>query len=141
MKSKRVNSITLREVHNRVGKVSLLKDLSGEDDVVAQGDLRTEVTDLITDSRRVTPGSAFFAISGQRANGNDFLDEAINRGAKTIVSCEDNDELPSDVTSIKTENPRLALAKFAKRHHGHPDKFLNIIGVTGTNGKTTVTTL
>ena len=78
MKSKRVNSETLREVHNRVGKVSLLKDLSGEDDVVAQGDLKTEVTDLITDSRRVTPGSAFFAIPGQRANGNDFLEQQID---------------------------------------------------------------
>jgi UDP-N-acetylmuramoyl-L-alanyl-D-glutamate--2,6-diaminopimelate ligase len=141
MKSKRVDIDSLKEVHNRVGKVSLLKDLSGKEESVSQGDLSTEVTDLITDSRRVTPGSAFFAIPGQRANGNDFLDEAINRGAKTIVSCEDIHELPSDVTSIKTENPRLALAKFSKRHHGQPDKYLNIVGVTGTNGKTTVTTL
>ena len=141
MKSKRVNSESLKEVHNRVGKVSLLKDLSGGEEIVSQGDLSIEVTDLITDSRRVTPGSAFFAIPGQRTNGNDFLDEANNRGAKTIVSCQDNHELPSDVTSIKTENPRLALAKFAKRHHGQPDQSLNIVGVTGTNGKTTVTTL
>ena len=141
MKTKRENSETLKEVHNRVTKVSLLRDLSSSDDIVSQGDLNTEVTDLITDSRRVTPGSAFFAIPGQRANGNDYLDEAINRGAKTIVSCEDNNEIPSDVTTIKTANPRLSLAKFAKRHHGAPDKSLNIIGVTGTNGKTTVTSL
>ena len=141
MKSKKENTDTIKGVHNRVKKISLLRDLSTEDDVLSQGDLNTEVTDLITDSRRVTPGSAFFAIPGQRANGNDFLDEAIDRGAKTIVTCEDNGQFPSDVTSIKTENPRLLLAKYAKRHHGSPDKHLNIVGVTGTNGKTTVSTL
>jgi UDP-N-acetylmuramoyl-L-alanyl-D-glutamate--2,6-diaminopimelate ligase len=141
MKSKKENTDTIKGVHNRVKKISLLRDLSTEDDVLSQGDLSTEVTDLITDSRRVTPGSAFFAIPGQRANGNDFLDEAIDRGAKTIVTCEDNGQFPSDVTSIKTENPRLLLAKYAKRHHGSPDKHLNIVGVTGTNGKTTVSTL
>ncbi len=141
MNTKWGNRESLKDVHNRVGKVSLLGDLSTAEENISHSDLKTEVRDLITDSRRVTPGSAFFAIPGQRTNGNNFLEEAISRGAKTIISTEDNHEIPSDVVSVKTENPRLALAKFAKRHHGQPDSFLNIVGVTGTNGKTTVTTL
>ena len=62
MKTQKENNRSLRDVHNRLGKVSTLKELSGNDMVLSQGSLSTEITDLITDSRRVTPGSAFFAI-------------------------------------------------------------------------------
>ena len=141
MKSKKQNSESLVDVRNRLAKPSMLKDLSDNDMVVSNGPLNTVVTDLITDSRRVTPGSAFFAIPGQRTDGNNYLEEAISRGAKTIISNQKNEDLPLGVASIQTNDPRLALAKFAKKHNGSPDKSLNIIGVTGTNGKTTVTAL
>lgn len=141
MKSKKQNSESLVDVRNRLAKPSMLKDLSDSDMVVSNGPLNTVVTDLITDSRRVTPGSAFFAIPGQRTDGNNYLEEAISRGAKTIISNQKNEDLPLGVTAIHTKDPRLALAKFAKKHNGSPDKSLNIIGVTGTNGKTTVTAL
>ena len=85
MKSKKQNSESLVDVRNRLAKPSTLKDLSDSDMVVSNGPLNTVVTDLITDSRRVTPGSAFFAIPGQRTDGNNYLEEAISRGAKTII--------------------------------------------------------
>jgi len=141
MKTKKQNNRSLRDVHNRLGKVSSLKDLSDNDMVLSQGSMNTEITDLITDSRRVTPGSAFFAIPGLRTDGNNYLDEAIRRGAKTIISNQENTDLPSGVTAVQADDPRLTLAKFAKKYHGAPDRSLNIIGVTGTNGKTTVTAL
>ena len=141
MKTKKQNNRSLRDVHNRLGKVSSLRDLSDNDMVISQGSMNTEITDLITDSRRVTPGSAFFAIPGLRTDGNNYLDEAIRRGAKTIISNQENTDLPSGVTAVQADDPRLTLAKFAKKYHGAPDRSLNIIGVTGTNGKTTVTAL
>ena len=73
-------------MQNRLKKEYSLKDLSSRENPLVQGSLNTKVTDLITDSRRVTPGSAFFAIQGLRNDGHDFVDEAIHRGAKTIIS-------------------------------------------------------
>jgi len=138
---KKHNHQSLSEMQNRLKKEYSLKDLSSRENPVVQGSLNTKVTDLITDSRRVTPGSAFFAIQGLRNDGHDFVDEAIHRGAKTIISKNIDDELPMGITAIKSENPRLALAKFAKKYYDSPDRGLNLVGVTGTNGKTTVTTL
>ena len=132
---------SLENIHNRLSGLAELKDLAGENTDLIQGSLGTRVTGLITDSRRVIPGSAFFAIPGERANGNDYLDEVLERGASTIVTNEPEIKLPENISAIYSKNPRLALAKYAKRYHGYPDKFLNIVGVTGTNGKTTVTSL
>ena len=112
---KKHNHQSLSEMQNRLKKEYSLKDLSSRENPLVQGSLNTKVTDLITDSRRVTPGSAFFAIQGLRNDGHDFVDEAIHRGAKTIISKNIDDELPMGITAIKSENPRLALAKFAKK--------------------------
>ncbi len=98
-----------------------------------------EVTRLITDSRRVVPGSVFFAISGTRDDGNIYIEEAIDRGAVAIVS-----EKPVDVSHravIQVSNTRDALAAVAACFYNYPDKSINITGITGTNGKTTVSTL
>ncbi len=135
------NHQSLSEMHNRLKKDCSLRELSSGEDVLIQGNPDTNVKDLITDSRRVSPGSAFFAIPGLRKNGNDYVEEAIKRGAKTVILSDPETELPLGVTGVKAENPRLALAQFAKKYHGAPDQDLNLIGVTGTNGKTTVTTL
>jgi UDP-N-acetylmuramoyl-L-alanyl-D-glutamate--2,6-diaminopimelate ligase len=141
MKAKKGNKESLKGVHSRIGGGSTLAEISDHDIELSQGSLDTTVTDLVTDSRRVTPGSAFFAISGLRDDGNDFVNEAIDRGAKTIVTNNGKIDLPGGVTAVRTNDPRLALARYAKRYHGFPDQHLNIIGVTGTNGKTTVTSL
>lgn len=132
---------SLKNIHNRLSKSVKLSDVAGVNTEMLQGSLNTKVTGLVTDSRRVIPGSAFFAIPGQRTNGNDHLDEVFERGASTILTSQPDLEIPKNISAIYTKNPRLELAKFAKKFHGSPDKFLNIVGVTGTNGKTTVTSL
>ena len=68
MKSKKEKIQSLKDIHNRLGRVSMLKDLSDKNVNVAQGSLSTKITDLITDSRRVTQGYAFFAVPRQRSD-------------------------------------------------------------------------
>lgn len=99
-----------------------------------------EVTCLITDSRRVVPGALFFAIGGLRTDGNLYLEEAIDRGAVAIVTEQDpGPHIPVNV--IMVSDVREALARVSRRFYGKPDARLRISGVTGTNGKTTVTML
>jgi len=100
----------------------------------------TVVTCLITDSRRVVPGALFFAIGGLRTNGNYFVEEAADRGAVAIVTEEDlGAHFPID--SIRVKDVRKALALVSRRFYDSPDENLRLTGVTGTNGKTTVSML
>jgi UDP-N-acetylmuramoyl-L-alanyl-D-glutamate--2,6-diaminopimelate ligase len=100
----------------------------------------SRVLDLVTDSRRVVPGSLFFALEGLRSDGNDYVEEAIKRGAVGVVSKRSH---PSGAgfSSIQVDDAREALARFSRRFHCFPDRELALAGVTGTNGKTTVSTL
>ena len=98
------------------------------------------VTCLITDSRRVVPGSIFFAINGQHHDGNLFIEEAIGKGAVAIVSSEPKPSL-CPVVYVQVPNVREALSVAARRFFGFPDEQLRLLGITGTNGKTTVATL
>ena len=102
---------------------------------------RQLVKSVSSDSRRVIPGSAFFAIPGNRTNGELHIKEALERGAKVIVSQSDEVSVPTGVANIKVNDARQAMARFAKNFYDSPDESLNIIGITGTNGKTTVSTL
>ena len=95
---------------------------------------------LVTDSRRAVKGCLFFAMSGFKQDGNAFIEEAVERGAVAIISEEPVGKFfPIDF--IQVQNVRQALAKVSKLFYGSPDEDLNIIGVTGTNGKTTVSLL
>ncbi|MBN2068056.1 MAG: UDP-N-acetylmuramoyl-L-alanyl-D-glutamate--2,6-diaminopimelate ligase [Opitutales bacterium] len=104
------------------------------------GNLNAPVTSICTDSRRVAPGSVFFALKGNRVNGNDYIDEAVIRGAIAVVS-EDDGGVPPRAAYLRVTDARETLALVACRFYGNPQADLNLIGVTGTNGKTTVTTL
>ncbi|MGJ8640928.1 MAG: UDP-N-acetylmuramoyl-L-alanyl-D-glutamate--2,6-diaminopimelate ligase [Opitutaceae bacterium] len=98
------------------------------------------VTCLITDSRRVVPGALFFAIGGLRTNGNHYVEEAVDRGAVAIVTEQDlGSHFPID--SIQVSDVRQALAEVSREFYDCPDKQLRIAGITGTNGKTTVSML
>ncbi|MGB0372596.1 MAG: UDP-N-acetylmuramoyl-L-alanyl-D-glutamate--2,6-diaminopimelate ligase [Opitutales bacterium] len=105
-----------------------------------KGTLGDTVTNLATDSRRVVPGSLFFALPGLRVDGNTFVEEAIGRGAVGIVT-EKLRKGVCPVPVIQVENVRRALAEIAAEFYGHPEQALRNCGVTGTNGKTTVTML
>jgi UDP-N-acetylmuramyl-tripeptide synthetase len=88
----------------------------------------------------VEQGSVFFAISGVNTDGKKFIPEALARGAIAIV-CEELVSTPKNVRSIWVENTRIALARAAKAFYHAPDAQLEVFGVTGTNGKTTVSRL
>ena len=100
-----------------------------------------EIHDIHSDSRRVSDGSLFVAIPGNRENGEDFVGDALNRGAKIIVTENSDINLKGKAAKLCVNDARKALAQIARRHNGSPDLDLDLIGVTGTNGKTTVTTL
>lgn len=105
-----------------------------------KGDLTTTVNSLTTDSRRVVPGTLFFAIRGSRTDGNYFLEEAIDRGASGVVT----DQPPGShgrFVYVQVDHVRSALAQVARRFYGDPGRDMRVAGVTGTNGKTTVTML
>lgn len=98
------------------------------------------ITCLITDSRRVVPGALFFAIGGAKTDGNYYVEEAVDRGACAVITESDlGSHFPIDF--IRVKDVRLALAIIAKRFYEEPDERLDVAGVTGTNGKTTVTML
>jgi UDP-N-acetylmuramoyl-L-alanyl-D-glutamate--2,6-diaminopimelate ligase len=94
------------------------------------------------DSRKVTPRGLFFALHGAKADGNAFIRDAVSRGAVAIAS-EDPPPpaMPSSVAWIRVREPRKALATAAANFFGHPASALQLVGVTGTNGKTTTTSL
>ncbi|MGA0134347.1 MAG: UDP-N-acetylmuramoyl-L-alanyl-D-glutamate--2,6-diaminopimelate ligase [Opitutales bacterium] len=104
------------------------------------GDWDAPVSGVVTDSRRVLPGSLFFALPGLRSDGAAFIDEAVGRGASAVVSGSSVATVPG-VAAAQVAAPRRVLAEVARRFHGHPERALTLAGVTGTNGKTTVSTL
>ena len=122
-------------------KLRILLDLNGGRSPDCNIDSKQSITELISDSRRVTPGSAFFALPGLRSNGNEYVQEALDRGARAIITEDPSVDVPLSVAKICVNDARKTLAKYSKRYYGSSDEHLDLVGVTGTNGKTTVTTL
>jgi UDP-N-acetylmuramoyl-L-alanyl-D-glutamate--2,6-diaminopimelate ligase len=119
-----------------------LSDYFRDDDIIAvKGALDRPISGLALDSRRVVPGMLFFALPGRRADGASFIDEAISRGAVGIVTQSMPVHPPGKVTVIQVADARATLAKVAQRYFKFPDRDMSVVGVTGTNGKTTVTHL
>jgi len=105
-----------------------------------EGELEREVTGIVLDSRRVTPGKVFVACRGQNTDGHDYISEAIDRGAVAVI-CERNGFASNRAAKVVVEDTRAALPVLACEFHGHPSRKLKIIGITGTNGKTTTSFL
>jgi UDP-N-acetylmuramoyl-L-alanyl-D-glutamate--2,6-diaminopimelate ligase len=118
----------------------VLSDLSGAG---ISGETDREIAGVAHDSRRLVPGSLFVCIRGFAQDGHAFIGDAARRGAAAIVIEQDLDPLaiPPGLTVIRVGNSRSALARLAARFYGHPDRDLRLIGVPGTNGKTTTATL
>ncbi|NQU16794.1 MAG: UDP-N-acetylmuramoyl-L-alanyl-D-glutamate--2,6-diaminopimelate ligase, partial [Candidatus Saganbacteria bacterium] len=88
------------------------------------------------DSRKVEEGFAFVAIPGTKADGYNYISQAIKNGAKLIVA-EKDCEVPKGVEKKIVPNARKALAELSNEYYDYPSKKLTLIGITGTNGKTT----
>ncbi|MCW2278852.1 UDP-N-acetylmuramoyl-L-alanyl-D-glutamate--2,6-diaminopimelate ligase [Heliophilum fasciatum] len=97
-----------------------------------------EIAGLAYDSRQVAPGFLFFCVPGHQADGHNFAQQAVAKGAAALVV---ERFLPLDVPQILVDSARSALAQAASCFYGHPSRHLWMIGVTGTNGKTTTTHL
>jgi UDP-N-acetylmuramoyl-L-alanyl-D-glutamate--2,6-diaminopimelate ligase len=105
------------------------------------GSTAMEVSDLQIDSRKINKGSAFIAIKGAAADGHQFIGTAVANGA-AIVICETMPvQKVEGVTYVQVENSALAAGIMAHNFYGQPSERLKLVGVTGTNGKTTVATL
>ncbi|MCX8082516.1 MAG: UDP-N-acetylmuramoyl-L-alanyl-D-glutamate--2,6-diaminopimelate ligase [bacterium] len=96
-----------------------------------------EVNGIAYDSRKVKEKFIFVALKGTTFDGHHFINDAISRGAKIIVVSKKSPVLPSDVGEIVVEDTREALHTIAAEFYGHPSKKLRVVGITGTNGKTT----
>ena len=119
----------------------LIDPLRAELGVVEQrGDLGVEVAQLTDDSRLVGPGSLFVAVKGGQVVGHYFIDKAVGAGASGLVVERDCSTVPARPI-VQVKDSRRALGLLASRFHGNPSSRLEMIGVTGTNGKTTVSYL
>ena len=105
------------------------------------GSAETEVTGVNIDSRKVAPGNLFVAMKGTQVDGHKFIPKALEQGATSIL-CED---VPEDrkegVTYVQVESTEKAVGPVATLFYGDPSRKLKLVGVTGTNGKTTIETL
>ncbi len=115
----------------------LIQDLP-ESRLLGSGD--GQITGLFYDSRNVEADGAFFALRGATVDGHRFIADALARGASAVF-IEQEMELPAGVSGVLVANARLAMARVAARFAGEPTADVPVVGVTGTNGKTTITYL
>ena len=114
--------------------------------VLITGSLETEIKGVTDDSRKAGPGTMFVAVKGFASDGHSYIGSAIGKGASAIVY-EDQDALEAagplkpDVTYVKVSSSRHALAIIAANFYDNPSRKLTLVGITGTNGKTTTVTL
>ena len=103
------------------------------------GDLNREVESIEFDSRKASKDSLFVCIKGYSVDGHSFIQKAYEQGTRVFL-VEDDVEILDDCTFIKVENTREAMATVSSNLYDNPTKTLNVLGVTGTNGKTSITT-
>jgi UDP-N-acetylmuramoyl-L-alanyl-D-glutamate--2,6-diaminopimelate ligase len=109
--------------------------------VKTTGDLDREITRIDFDSRKAVSGSVFVAIKGVHNDGHAYLDKAVLNGAEVVVVEDWPKQLPESVACIQVSDSAQALGLLAAAFYGYPSRQLRLVGVTGTNGKTTTATL
>ena len=118
----------------------IIDNLSGA--IRVEGKNNIEISGIACDSKAVKPGYLFIALKGAKVNGADFIDEAINRGAHAILLDNGNPGIfKRGNTFIYVKDARLGLAQASQAYFGDSSSKMRIVGVTGTNGKTTITYL
>lgn len=105
---------------------------------ILKGDIYTKITSLENDSRKVTNGSVFVCIKGAKVDGHNYIHDVIQKGAVAVI-IEDDIDIKDEITIIKVDNTRKALAYMSAAYFGYPAEKLITIGITGTKGKTTTT--
>ena len=125
--------MNLSDIITQIKESGILKNVFGPEDL--------DITGINIDSRQVKPGDLFIAMRGTQVDGHQFIPKAIESGAKAIL-CED---IPSscqpDVTFVQVASAEEAVGPAATEFYGRPSEKLKLVGVTGTNGKTTIATL
>ena len=114
-----------------------LKELA---DRVVNVPAEAEITGIAWDSRKVQPGDAFFALVGESVDGHRYIPQAVERGAAAVIGTQPGLECSVPYVQL-TGDDRLALAQFASAFYDHPSRKLIVIGITGTDGKTTTTNM
>jgi UDP-N-acetylmuramoyl-L-alanyl-D-glutamate--2,6-diaminopimelate ligase len=120
----------------------LLSDiLPGIEIVQIQGDLNRRITGITFDSRKVSPGMLFVAVKGTQSDGHDYILQAVEAGVEAVL-CEQMPRVTTGkATLIRVKSTAMALGQMASAFYGHPSSKFKLVGVTGTNGKTTTVTL
>jgi UDP-N-acetylmuramoyl-L-alanyl-D-glutamate--2,6-diaminopimelate ligase len=148
MKSNETGSLLYADNENNLDapmdmKLSrLIQDLGA---LHVMGTLSREVTSIASDSRKAQAGSLFVSIRGHRQNGDHFIGDALAAGATSFITETEFDRLEghhlssNGITAVRVPDSRLALSKVSAEFYRHPSSRLNLIGITGTNGKTTLT--
>ncbi|MFN7328776.1 MAG: Mur ligase family protein, partial [Bacteroidota bacterium] len=105
------------------------------------GSMNVEVKSVCFDSRKVKPGSLFVAIKGTQSDGHVFIEKAVASGAVAVIAEKLPDSISEVATYVTVKDSAHALGIIASNFYGNPSSKLKVVGVTGTNGKTTVATL
>ena len=115
--------------------------LNGINIIETIGDTTLEISGIHIDSRKVETGHLFVAVKGTQTDGHAYIGKAIEKGASAIVCETLPEQLTNGVTYIKVEDTEDCVGKLATAFYGDPTSKLDLVGVTGTNGKTTIATL
>ncbi len=121
--------------------MKLEKLLEGLEVISIQGRIDKEVTSLTADSRKADEGATFVAVRGVTVDGHSFIPTLADRNLSAIVVEEVPQDIPAEVTVVVVANTAVALGQLASNWYGNPSSKLRLVGVTGTNGKTTTATL
>ncbi|MDY3913585.1 MAG: UDP-N-acetylmuramoyl-L-alanyl-D-glutamate--2,6-diaminopimelate ligase [Phocaeicola sp.] len=117
---------------------ALIKDIQTRG---IHGSIDKTITGIQIDSRKISEGNLFIAIKGTQADGHEYIEKAISMGA-TAICCEELPAtLPPDITFLQVESTEMAVGRLATAFYGYPSTQVRLVGVTGTNGKTTIATL
>jgi UDP-N-acetylmuramoyl-L-alanyl-D-glutamate--2,6-diaminopimelate ligase len=132
--TKRTNNIEKATRREKVNLADLAKELNA---IAATGNLEAEVCDVTHDSRACKSGSVFTAIRGEKFDAHQFIPQVLTQGAAAIISEQSAAQHPEAPAWIQVRNIRAAAAEAAAAVYGHPSTKLKVVGITGTNGKTT----
>ncbi|HLB25183.1 MAG TPA: UDP-N-acetylmuramoyl-L-alanyl-D-glutamate--2,6-diaminopimelate ligase, partial [Nitrospirota bacterium] len=116
----------------------MLDDIRAEE---VRGDLDVDITSVVYDSRRAVPGCLFTAVPGEKADGASFIGPAVEKGAAAVICERYPAKTPAGVAFVKVADARRAMALAAAAFYGQPSRRLGLVGITGTNGKTTASYL